>query len=110
MRTHQQDKIYRPLLGDGSVVTGFSLQNSNIKDTHSQAVKWVTESAEAGRPWIFAFDESGSAAHGQCPDIGYKGFDGKVHLHAQRSAKADSVGYVDGRWSGRRILLRLSVY
>lgn len=73
----QQDKIYRPLLGDGSVVTGFSLQNSNIKDTHSQTVEWVTESAKAGRPWIFAFDESGSAAHGQCPDIGYKGFDGK---------------------------------
>jgi hypothetical protein len=73
----QQDKIYRPLLGKGSVVAGFSLQNSNIKDTHSQTVKWVTESAESGRPWIVAFDESGSAAHGQCPDLGYKGFDGK---------------------------------
>ena len=23
-----------------------------------------------------AFDESGSAAHGQCPDLGYRGFDG----------------------------------
>lgn len=73
----QQDKIYRPLLGKGSVVTGFSLQNSNIKDTHSQTVKWVAESAKSGRPWIVAFDESGSAAHGQCPDLGYKGFDGK---------------------------------
>jgi hypothetical protein len=73
----QQDRVYRPLLRKGSVVTGFSIQNSNIKDTHSQAVKWVTESAKAGRPWIVAFDESGSAAHGQCPDIGYKEFDGE---------------------------------
>jgi hypothetical protein len=24
-----------------------------------------------------AFDESGSAAHGQCPDLGYRGFDGR---------------------------------
>ena len=73
----QQDKVYRPLLGIGSVLTGCSLQNSNIKDTHVQTVKWVRESAKSGKPWIVAFDESGSAAHGQCPDIGYKGFDGK---------------------------------
>ena len=25
---------------------------------------------------MVAFDESGSAAHGQCPDLGYQGFDG----------------------------------
>ena len=73
----EQDKIYRPLLGKGSVLTGCSIQNSDIKDTHSQTVKWVRESTKSGRPWIVAFDESGSAAHGQCPDIGYKGFDGK---------------------------------
>ena len=73
----QQDSIYRPLLGKGSVLTGCSLQNSHLKDTHVQTVKWVRESTKAGNPWIVAFDESGSAAHGQCPDIGYKGFDGK---------------------------------
>ncbi len=74
---NEQDKVYRPLLGDRSKLTGVSLQNSGIKDTHSQTVKWVTESAKAGKPWIVAFDESGTAAHGQCPDLGYKGFDGK---------------------------------
>ncbi len=26
---------------------------------------------------MVAFDESGTAAHGQCPDLGYKGFDGR---------------------------------
>ncbi len=74
---NQQDKVYRPLLGKQSPFTGVSLQNSHIKDTHSQTVKWVRESEKAGKPWVVAFDESGSAAHGQPPDLGYRGFDGK---------------------------------
>ena len=73
---NEQNKIYRALLGDKSQLTGTSLQNSHIKTTHAQTVKWVNESAAAGKPWVVAFDESGSAAHGQCPDLGYKGFDG----------------------------------
>jgi hypothetical protein len=39
-------------------------------------VKWVEQSARAGKPWVVAFDESGSAAHAQCPDLGYRGYDG----------------------------------
>ena len=73
----QQDKVYRPLLGQKSKLTGVSLQNSHIKDTHAQTVHWVRESTDAGKPWVVAFDESGSAAHGQCPDLGYLGFDGR---------------------------------
>ncbi len=73
---NQQDQVYRPLLGNRSKLAGTSLQNSAIGDTHVQAVKWVKASADAGKPWIVAFDESGSAAHGQCPDLGYEGFDG----------------------------------
>lgn len=72
-----QDRVYGPLLGDKSKLTGLSLQNSGIKDTHVQTVKWVRASTEAGRPWVVAFDESGTAAHGQCPDLGYRGFDGR---------------------------------
>lgn len=72
----QQDKVYRPLLGDRSKLAGTSLQNSSLTTTHTQTVKWVKASAEAGKPWVVAFDESGSAAHGQCPDLGYRGFDG----------------------------------
>jgi hypothetical protein len=72
-----QDNVYRPLLGKKSALTGTSLQNSHIKDTHIQTLKWVRESAKAGKPWIVAFDESGSAAHGQPPDLGYRGFNGK---------------------------------
>ena len=72
----QQDKVYNNLIGDKSDLTGVSLQNSGIKDTHWQTVKWVRAAEKTGRPWVVAFDESGSAGHGQCPDLGYKGFDG----------------------------------
>lgn len=73
----EQDKVYRPLLGDQSKLTGVSLQNSSLATTHEQTVKWVAASAAAGRPWVVAFDESGSAKHAQCPDLGYRGFDGR---------------------------------
>lgn len=73
----QQDRVYRPLLGKTSRLTGVSLQNSSLSTTHAQTVKWVSESEAAGKPWVVAFDESGSAAHAQCPDTGYKGFDGR---------------------------------
>ncbi|MCM2370573.1 DUF5060 domain-containing protein [Aporhodopirellula aestuarii] len=72
----QQDRVYKPLLGNQSGLTGASLQNSGLETTHAQTWKWVKASADAGKPWVVAFDESGSAAHAQCPDLGYKGFDG----------------------------------
>ena len=67
---NEQDKIYNALIGDKSTLTGTSLQNSALKDTHWQTVKWVEASTKAGKPWVVAFDESGSAAHAQCPDLG----------------------------------------
>ncbi len=73
---NRQDDVYRPLIGDRSELTGVSLQNGNVGDTHWQVIKWVRESEQAGKPWVVAFDESGNAAHGQPPDLGYKGFDG----------------------------------
>ncbi|MEO1523916.1 MAG: DUF5060 domain-containing protein [Planctomycetota bacterium] len=72
----QQDKVYKPLIGDKSKLTGLSLQNSSLRTTHAQTVKWIHAAEAAGRPWVVAFDESGSAQHAQCPDLGYKGFDG----------------------------------
>lgn len=76
---NEQDKVYRPLLGNQSRLTGVSLQNSSLDTTHAQTVKWVLASEASGRPWVVAFDESGSAAHAQCPDLGYNGFDGHDH-------------------------------
>ena len=69
----QQDKVYRALIGDKSKLTGISIQNSNLKDCHWQTVKWVTESAKAGKPWIVAFDEPGSAQFGMPADPDYPG-------------------------------------
>ena len=73
----QQDRIYQALLGDRSNLTGVSLQNSSLKTTHAITVKWIEASKAAGKPWVVAFDESGSAAHAQSPDLGYKGFTGR---------------------------------
>jgi hypothetical protein len=70
---NQQDKIYRPLFGDASALRGASLQNSNVKDCHSQVVKWTRESAAKGKPWVIGFDEPGTAGEGMPADEGYPG-------------------------------------
>jgi hypothetical protein len=73
---NQQDKVYPPLLGDASEITGVSLQNGwNV--THRQTLEWVKRSAAAGRPWVVATDEQCGADTGVPPDLGYKGYDGK---------------------------------
>ena len=70
------DKVYGAFLGDRDGLTGLSMQNDALKPTHQQTVRWVRRSSDAGHPWVVAFDESGSAAHAQSPDLGYRGFDG----------------------------------
>lgn len=72
----QQEKVYMPLLGDKSRLTGASLQNG-WNATHQRTLKWVTESAAAGKPWVVANDEQGGADSGVPPDMGYAGYDGK---------------------------------
>ena len=70
-----QERMYEPLLGNGSVITGASLQNMwNI--THERTVRWVKASAETNRPWVVAIDEQGSSKLGVPPDPGYDGFSG----------------------------------
>jgi hypothetical protein len=71
----QQDKVYTPLLGAKSQLTGASLQNG-WNQVHQRTLKWVTESAKAGKPWVVANDEQGPASLGVPPDPGYQGFDG----------------------------------
>jgi hypothetical protein len=71
---NQQDKVYTPLLGDQSKLTGVSLQNG-WDQVFRRTLKWRTASAEAGRPWVVANDEQGSAAEGVPPDPGYNGYD-----------------------------------
>ena len=68
------EKVYTPLLGNNSKLSGVSLQNS-WDAVFIKTLKWVTESNAAGKPWIVANDEQGSAAKGVPADPGYKGFD-----------------------------------
>ena len=70
----QQEAVYTPLLGDNSALTGVSLQN-DWKKVHEKTLEWVKASDKAGRPWVVANDEQGSAGQGVPPDPGYKGYD-----------------------------------
>jgi hypothetical protein len=72
---NQQEKVYRPLLGDRSVLTGVSLQNP-WNQVHKRTLQWIRESEAAGKPWVVANDEQNPAALGIPPDEGYKGHDG----------------------------------
>ncbi|MBI2949617.1 MAG: DUF5060 domain-containing protein [Verrucomicrobia bacterium] len=72
-----QDRVYTPLLGNQSVLTGASLQNA-WNATHQRTLKWVAESAKAGKPWVVANDEQGPANLGTPPDPGYQGHSGKA--------------------------------
>lgn len=70
---NEHDKVYGPLLGDKTALTGLSIQNSDVSDTHAEAVRWATRSEEAGHPWVVAHDESGNAQTGTPPDPDYPG-------------------------------------
>jgi hypothetical protein len=72
---NQQEKVYAPLLGDKSLLTGASLQNG-WNQVHARTLQWVNASEQAGRPWVVANDEQGPANLGVPPDPGYKGHDG----------------------------------
>jgi hypothetical protein len=73
----EQKEQYDPLLGDSDVLTGVSLQNNNVRQSHAEVVHWVQTSTKTGHPWVVAVDEAGNAGTGSVPpDPGYKGFEG----------------------------------
>jgi Domain of unknown function (DUF5060)/Putative collagen-binding domain of a collagenase len=84
----EQEKVYRPLLGDKSLLTGVSLQNS-WKAAHQRTLQWLRESAAAGRPWVVANDEQNPAGLGVPPDPGYKGHDGIAVEKAVKGSTAE---------------------
>lgn len=71
----QQDERYPTFLGDKTVLTGASLQNS-WSQVHQRTRKWLRESAASGKKWVVANDEQNPADLGVPPDPGYEGFDG----------------------------------
>lgn len=72
---NQQNRVYRPLLGQPEVLTGVSLQ-THWRDAHQVTLHWIQTSAAAGHPWVVAHDEQNPADLGVPPDEGYAGFDG----------------------------------
>ncbi len=66
----QKAKIYTPLLGKKSELTGVSMQGSHPKfeDVHGDVLEWVKKSTNAGKPWVVACDEPGSAGEGLTTD------------------------------------------
>ncbi len=75
---NRHDSVYGPLLGDPGVLTGLSIQNSDISTTHAEAVRWVKRSEDSGHPWVVAHDEAGNAQTGTPPDPEYPGVEEAV--------------------------------
>jgi len=82
----QQDRVYAELLGEKSLLTGASLQNS-WSSAHQRTLRWLTESRKAGRPWVVCNDEQNPASLGVPPDPGYKGHDGIARVRANPNAR-----------------------
>ncbi|PQJ15199.1 Ig-like domain-containing protein, partial [Aureicoccus marinus] len=74
-RTNDKNTIYTPLLGNNSLFTGISMQNDPIPN-HEDVKEWIIKSEDAGRPWVVANDEQGSAQVGVATDEGYSGNQG----------------------------------
>ncbi|MEB3345187.1 carbohydrate-binding protein [Aquimarina gracilis] len=57
---NQQDQRYNPLLGNSSELTGASIQTDKSK-VHNDVKRWLEKSRNAGKKWVVANDEQGSA-------------------------------------------------
>ena len=70
VHTYPQAKnaVYTPLLGNGSHLTGASLQSAP-SNVFAATKTWRAKSAAAGKPWVVANDEQGPASTGIKPDI-----------------------------------------
>lgn len=72
-----QDRVYNRLLGDSSVLSGASLQNS-WSAAHQRVLHWINESEKTGKVWVVANDEQNPHYTGVPPDSGYQSFDGNA--------------------------------
>ena len=81
---HEQERVYTPLLGTRSVLTGASLQNP-WDAAHDRVLQWRAASAAAGRPWVVANDEQGHSSLGVPPDPGFRGFSGTAREEGGRT-------------------------
>lgn len=85
-----QDRVYKPLLGDQSLITGISLQNSWSTD-HQRILYWINQSKEAGKMWVVANDEQNPHYTGVPPDTKYEGFSGIAHPNGTSEYSIDDI-------------------
>lgn len=84
----QQDAVYTPLLGDQSLLTGVSVQNS-WHQVHRRTLHWINRSKAAGRAWVVPNDEQNPASLGIPCDPGYQGHDGVAQEKKPLGAAAE---------------------
>lgn len=84
----QQEKVYEPLLGKQSLLTGVSLQNPWNK-VHQRTLQWLQASKASDRLWVVANDEQNPAGLGVPPDPGYQGHDGIALEKKPKGSKAE---------------------
>lgn len=70
-----QERVYTPLLGDQSELTGMSMQNV-WTTCHARVVYWLNAAEQAGKIWVVANDEQNPHYTGVPPDSGFAGFTG----------------------------------
>ena len=67
---NEHEKIYTPLLGNKSDLTGLSIQTSkpDFSMVHEVVNKWVTASKSVGKKWVVSVDEPGDAGNALVTD------------------------------------------
>ncbi|MEM6600308.1 MAG: DUF5060 domain-containing protein [Verrucomicrobiota bacterium] len=81
---NEYEKRYTPHLGNPKTLTGVSIQNSDVVDSHKNVLEWITRSESSGHQWIVSMDEAGNAGAGSPPDPDWPG----VAEAIQKNAKA----------------------
>ncbi len=76
-QTNLENAIYTKLLGEGSKLTGVSLQIDKV-NVYAKTLEWVQKSGNAGKKWVVANDEQPSALEGVSCDADYQGNRGTV--------------------------------
>ncbi|MBD3346471.1 MAG: DUF5060 domain-containing protein [Chitinivibrionales bacterium] len=84
------DNVYSELIGSKSKLTGASIQ-TGWSNVHNATKTWVTASANAGKKWIVANDEQGSASTGVPPDLGYRNPDNNNEEYIGVNDRGDNI-------------------
>ncbi|MEM1223071.1 MAG: DUF5060 domain-containing protein [Verrucomicrobiota bacterium] len=84
---NQQEKIYGRFLGKTDLLTGPSIQNSDVSDSHRDVLNWVTRSQKSGHAWVVSVDEAGNASVGTPPDPDWPGMQEALAKAAEEDRK-----------------------